>query len=169
MDKKLKLNLIIVQSVIIGILILYLVFSINDSGRLRELENQTARLQDHLEKCLERNDSLSLLLQFLKIEHAVPPFLDENHLEYLRKQGMTNPVMEIRNHLIENPELIGRPGVLGGKMGFYFPDGIHILNHRWVFAYYEDGHVGGAVLLRFNISDGGEITWEVIDETSMPG
>jgi hypothetical protein len=168
MDKKLKLNLIIVQSVIIGILVLYLVFSINDSGRLRVLENQTARLQDLLEECLERNDSLSLQLQFLRIEHGVPPFLDDHHVDYLRKQGMTDPVREIRSHLILNPGIIGRPGVLGGKMGFYFPDGIHILNHRWVFAYYEDGHVGGAVLLRYNISDGGDISWEVIDETSLP-
>jgi hypothetical protein len=168
MNNNLKLYLIIVQSVIIGILILYLVFSINDSGRVRVLENQTAMMQGRLGECLERNDSLSLQLQSLRIEHAIPPFLDRHQADYLRKQGLTDPVGEIRNDLIAKPGLIGRPGVLGGKMGFYFPDGIHILNHRWVFAYYEDGHVGGAVLLRYDIDYKGRINWEVIDETSMP-
>jgi hypothetical protein len=50
-------------------------------------------------------------------------------------------------------------------MGFYFYDGIHILNEKWVFAYFEDGHIAGAMLLRYEIDEDGNIGWEVLDET----
>lgn len=169
MDESSKFYLIIVQSAIIGILLIYLVFSIGDTGRMRAMEGQIVMLQEHMAECLERNDSLSLQLQYLRIEHAIPPFLDLKKTEYLREQGLAHPVKEIRNDLIASPGLIARPGVLGGEMGFYFRDGIHILNHRWVFAYFEDGHVEGAMLLRFEIGDDGNIEWQVLDETSFPG
>ena len=169
MDESSKFYLIIAQSAIIGILLIYLVFSINDTGRMRTLERQITRLQGHIVECLERNDSLSVQLQYLRIEHAIPPFLDLRQTDYLRERGLANPVKDIRNDLVASPGLIKRPGVLGGEMGFYFRDGIHILNHRWVFAYFEDGHVGGALLLRYEIGDDGEIKWEALDETSFPG
>lgn len=169
MDTGSKFYLIIAQSVIIGILLIYLVVSINDTGRVRMLEVQVAMLQERVAGCLDRNDSLSLQLQYLRIEHASPPFLDRHQTEYLRKRGLDNPVEDIRNDLIASPGLIARPGVLGGEMGFYFPDGIHILNHRWVFAYFEDGHIGGAILLRYDVGGDGNIIWEVLDEALLPG
>jgi hypothetical protein len=79
---------------------------------------------------------------------------------------LADPVEDLRGSLVNNPDLIGRSGVLGGKMGFYFRDGIHILNHRWVLAYYEDGHVDGAILLRYSIGENGIVCWDILDDTN---
>lgn len=69
---------------------------------------------------------------------------------------------DIINDLRKHPELIPYDGVLGGTMGFYDPEGIHILSDRWVFAGFDDGHINGYMLLSYSINDG-KISWEVID------
>ncbi len=157
MQRKLKDVIIAVQSVIIALLLVYLVLTIDDTTKVGVME-------ELFETCLERNDSLSALLQEIRITNAIPPFLDKKQVEDLEKQGLNNPVEDLRNDLISDPDLIGTSPVLGGEMGFYFRDGIHILNKKWVFAYFEDGHIAGGLLLRYDIEEGGNIRWEVIDE-----
>ena len=166
MDDRSKLFLIITQAGIIVLLLTYIVVFPDYSGKIREMEEEIENLQTLNAECINRNDSLAVQLQKMRIENAVPPFLDKHQLEYLNKQGLSNPVEDIRTDLVANPDLIGRPAVLGGKMGFYFRDGIHLLNHRWVFAYYEDGHVEGAMLLRYEIADDGTLSWEVLNEAA---
>lgn len=63
--------------------------------------------------------------------------------------------------LLDHPELIPYEAVLGGKMAF-FKENTKVLSDRWVFAYFEDGHVYGNMLLSYKIQNG-IITWEVID------
>jgi len=69
---------------------------------------------------------------------------------------------DIINDLMKHPKLIPYDGVLGGTMGFYDPEGIHMLSGRWVFAGFDDGHINGYMLLSYSIKDG-KISWEVID------
>jgi len=69
---------------------------------------------------------------------------------------------DIINDLISHPELIPYDGVLGGKMGFYYPDEIRVLTDRWVLAGFDDGHINGYMLLSYSI-DNGKISWKVID------
>lgn len=64
--------------------------------------------------------------------------------------------------LQKHPELIPYKGVLGGKMGFYDPAGIMVLNSRWVFASFDDGHITGAMLLEYTVGPGGKISWKVL-------
>lgn len=66
------------------------------------------------------------------------------------------------NDLLDRPELIPFDGVLGGTMGFYTPDNIYILSARWVYARFEDGHIGGEMLLEYRIEIDGEISWNVV-------
>lgn len=63
--------------------------------------------------------------------------------------------------LLKHPELIPHEPVLGGTMAFY-KEKSKVLSDRWVFAYFEDGHVFGHMLLGYSI-DQGKISWQVID------
>ena len=161
MNERSKTYLIIAQTLFIVLLLLYLLSSLSYRSRVSDLKDHIVRLQD---ACMERNDSLAVLLQEMRIKHAVPPFLDKVQVEYLEKRGLNNPVADLRDDLIANPDLISKSGVLGGRMGFFFRDGIHILNHRWVFAYFEDGHIEGSMLLKYEIDEKGRISWDVLDE-----
>lgn len=58
--------------------------------------------------------------------------------------------------------IIGFDGVLGGTMHF---TNIRILNDRWVFARFEDGHYGGYGIYRFEIIDD-QIIWSTVAEYS---
>ncbi|MFP4366914.1 MAG: hypothetical protein ACLFQA_07450 [Bacteroidales bacterium] len=165
MHDRLKYFLLIAQALIIAFLLVYLVFSIDDSRKVSELEEQVSELRGLNELCLTHNDSLSMVLQEFRINNALPPFLDKRQIEELQKRGLNDPVKEIRDDLVGNPDLISRSSVLGGRMDFYFRDGIHILNDRWVFAYFEDGHIDGALLLKYTIKENGSLAWEVLDET----
>ncbi len=165
MNKRYCYFILVIQSVIIAFLLVYLVFSLGNQEKVESLEASIAIIEQRQSNLRHRNDSLSLLIQRLRISNAIPPFLDSSQLEDLMKKGLENPVEELRDDLVGDPELIRSSGVLGGSMGFYFHDGIHILNKRWVFAYFEDGHMAGAILLRYEIDDRGSISWEVIDET----
>ena len=156
--------IIVIQSVIIASLLIYLVFSFGDKDKIARLEKKIVEMEEREASFIRRNDSLSLILQEIRIKNSIPPFLDRRQVEDLAMKGLANPVEDLRNDLISDPDLIGASAVLGGQMGFYFRDGIHILNKRWVFAYFEDGHLAGAMLLRYDIDKEGRIIWEVIDE-----
>ncbi len=165
MEQRKAYIIIAIQSAVIGILIIMLVISTVNTVRVGELEEKVEASDRLISECIRRNDSLSLLLQEFRITGAALPFLDSRQIEDLQKMGLPDPVSNLRENLAADPGIIESRGVLGGAMGFYFMDGIHILNKRWVFAYFEDGHLAGAMLLRYEIHDEGEISWEVLDET----
>ncbi len=89
-----------------------------------------------------------------------------NELEIIKAEKKLNdqkyePVIE---DLIAHPELISVKGVLGGKMGFYSKEDIYVFNDRWVIARFDDGHILGAMILRYSRNDKGKMKWEILDE-----
>jgi len=80
----------------------------------------------------------------------------------LKEKGLKDPINDLKLDLIKHPELISEEPVLGGTMGFY-EDSIQIITKRWVLASFEDGHIGGHILLEYTVSDEGVISWQVID------
>ncbi len=62
-----------------------------------------------------------------------------------------------------HPEIIPHAGVLGGRMGFYSPRNIHVLNARTVYARFDDGHIMGSGVFEFTIEPDGRIDWRVLD------
>lgn len=64
----------------------------------------------------------------------------------------------LRDDLVKHPELIPYPAVMGGTM-FFVPQRIVILDDRWAFAEFEDGHVAGSMLLEYDVRDG-RILWK---------
>ena len=77
----------------------------------------------------------------------------------LQKKGLEEALSA---DLMGHRELIPYEGVMGGTMGFYSKEDIHVLTSCWVLASFEDGHIGGHMLLEYAVSPGGEIRWKVI-------
>ena len=92
-----------------------------------------------------------------------PPCL-KSSINDLRKMGLENPVEDIKNDLLRHRELIPCKAVLGGTMSCS-NDAIYVLNTAWVLADFDDGHIGGSMILRYKISTDGKakISWKVID------
>jgi hypothetical protein len=84
------------------------------------------------------------------------------YIRGLRDQGLANPVRDLIADLQHHPEVIPHPGVSGGRMGFYDPDRIRVLNDSWVYAPFEDGHVAGDAILGYRVAPGGRISWRVV-------
>jgi hypothetical protein len=80
----------------------------------------------------------------------------------LQKNGLPDPEKDLVADLMQHSELIPYEGVMGGTMGFYSKKDIHILSSRWVLASFEDGHIGGRMLLEYRVDPGGKIHWRVI-------
>lgn len=83
-------------------------------------------------------------------------------IEELRKQGLSDPIVQIVEDLRNHPEVIPHSGALGSKMGFYDPDGIRVLSSHWVYARFEDGHIGGSGVFEFAVRPGGKLSWSVV-------
>ena len=83
-------------------------------------------------------------------------------MSILESEGYNGQLKDIVLDLMKHNELIPYDGVLGGTMKFYDENSIQVLTDRWVFANFEDGHMHGYMLLRYNINEG-KISWEVID------
>ncbi len=85
--------------------------------------------------------------------------LQNFNIERLKEKGLTDPVRDIVADLRKHTELIPYEGVLGGQMGFYFDNKIWVLTDQWVLAYFEDGHAGGFLIAKYNVTAGGKIEW----------
>lgn len=81
----------------------------------------------------------------------------------LHREGLAQPVTAVVRDLHAHPDLIPFPGVLGGTMGFYDTTQVYVLNDRWVYAYFEDGHISGYGLFQYTVRDSGRISWKLVD------
>jgi hypothetical protein len=95
----------------------------------------------------ERGATLSATLDSLRA--AVPPASGDT---------LSAADRALRDDLVEHRELIPFPAVMGGTM-FFVPQRIVILNDRWAYAEFEDGHIGGSMLLEYDVDDG-RIRWK---------
>lgn len=150
---------------------------------------QWQRAQEARDTYRRLADSLQVAVDSLEVEHvggtAEPPpgddrdfwyqqarqaqanqwmLLQDRELKDLKKAGLADPVNRLRNDLVAHPELIQRPGVLGGTMGFNGPE-IALLSSRWVFARFEDGHIAGSCLLEYHVAQDSTIQWKVLKTT----
>ena len=81
--------------------------------------------------------------------------LSELDVRFLERQGLQNPVAQIKADLVKNKQLIPEKGTMGGTMQFY-EDNIQILSRKWVRAYFEDGHHAGEMLLAYKVNKDGD-------------
>jgi hypothetical protein len=96
--------------------------------------------------------------QARRVRDAQLNLLDPSEEAGLKARGLADPARMLRESLIRRTDLIPFEGVLGGRMQFV-PSGIAVLSPEWVYARFEDGHVGGSCLLAYDILPRGEIVW----------
>ena len=87
--------------------------------------------------------------------------LTNAQIQAMQRRGIARPELQLRRALVAQPELIPHEPVLGGQM-YFVPEGIHVLNDRWVLATFEDGHIRGQMLLEYDVAHG-SVTWQVIE------
>jgi hypothetical protein len=87
--------------------------------------------------------------------------LTNAQIQAMQRRGIARPEPQLRRDLTEQPDLIPHEPVLGGNM-YFVPEGIHILNDRWVLATFEDGHIRGQMLLEYEVVHG-NVVWQVIE------
>lgn len=92
---------------------------------------------------------------------ATAPVVEGPGHEALPNREVPPPEVVVEE-LLQRPELIPYEGTLGGSMGFYSEENIHVLNDQWVFARFEDGHIQGSMLLEYSVGVGGELRWTVL-------
>ena len=103
------------------------------------------------------------LAQYLRDEVPRPAAvgLTNAQIQAMQRRGLARPDVQLRSDLAQQPELIRHEPVLGGSM-YFVPEGIHILNDRWVLATFEDGHIRGQMLLEYEVVHG-NVVWQVIE------
>jgi hypothetical protein len=76
--------------------------------------------------------------------------------------GLADPETNLKKDLMKRKDLIPWKGVMGGNMAIYNEDLIWFMAPNWCLAYFEDGHIGGYMLLEFKVQNG-KISWNLID------
>jgi hypothetical protein len=152
-------------------LTLAIIFIILFIKKNNELYHNEFKYQKYLETIkkeksglIEHNNNLERLLKTRKNDMPNNISLYDWNIERLKEKGLSNPVQDILSDLKNHRELIPYEGVLGGTMRFYDKES-WILNDKWVFAYFEDGHIGGHMLLEYNVNENGKINWKRLAAT----
>jgi len=158
----------------ITLIIVILVLILNILDYKRKLTDSQDSLIDIQQSAKEREKILSEDIQSLRarlqnygiLAHFTGLSFDGlsyREVEELRGKGLKDPINDLIADLRKHRDLIPYKAVLGGTMNFYFEDLIHVLSSKNVLAYFEDGHIGGHMLLEYHVLDGGKISWKVID------
>ena len=76
----------------------------------------------------------------------------------LKNQGIKTPKVYVIDNLMQHTNLIPMKAVLGGNMQF---SRVSLLGKSWAIADFNDGHVGGEMLLNYSVKDT-SIEWRVL-------
>ncbi|AKD01979.1 hypothetical protein POKO110462_21060 [Pontibacter korlensis] len=156
-------------------LALYFYWQKNEAeSRLTIADNQVAEIDQELEDQTEAVDSLEDMVLPPDTMNLVPPggaaFVDElgslsqSDIQRLKRKGLKSPESDLMNDLSRKQnKLIPAEGVLGGTMAIRDS---RILNDRYALAYYEDGHTGGYLVLKYEVNNG-NINWTVVDNSRL--
>lgn len=88
----------------------------------------------------------------------------DSEIRRLVENGLSNPISQLKEDLVNRNNLIPVEGVLGGTMRIYSTDQIRILPGRYVYAVFEDGHIQGNLILQYEVKDG-QISWKIIESS----
>ncbi len=116
------------------------------------------------EQLVELDSLLSVVIDdvdFIVSETEHSDWILESELRYLLEQGLSDPISDIKEDLMNRKDLIAQKGILGGVMGIYRTDQIRILPGGYVYALYEDGHIRGNLILHYEVKNG-QISWDLI-------
>jgi hypothetical protein len=157
-----KLYIIILALLMIASLLIFIIFNVHNMNKFKDKETILINKIQNLE---EKNRFSEATINHLnkKIAEVEQVFHSIPYSPDLKINNMNYPISYLKKDLIKRKDLIPFTGVLGGIMGFYDENSIHVLNYKWIYAHFEDGHIGGEILLEYKILEDGKINWKVID------
>ncbi|SKC73897.1 hypothetical protein [Maledivibacter halophilus] len=169
MNKK-KIFNIFVYILLISMLIYLVIDKHNLTNEVNVSNRNHQSLVEDLNKEIEsKENTIKELNEIIKRKDTIIeklPKLDALMLDNLKDKGIDDPI-KIKKDLMNHPELIPYEGSLGGTMSFFSIEDIYVLTDKWIFAYFEDGHTLGYMLLRYEIINEKEndikIKWKVLD------
>ncbi len=156
-------------------LALYFYWQKNEAeSRLAIADHKLAETDQELEAQQETADSLDVMMLPPDTMQMTPPggvafedqmgALSQSDIRKLQAKGLRNPETDLMNDLNrKQSQLIPADGTMGGSMAIRDS---RILNDRYALAYYEDGHNGGYMVLRYEVNNG-TISWKVLDNSIM--
>lgn len=156
-------------------LALYFYWQKNEAeSRLTIADNEVAEIDQELEQERAEADSLEGMILPPDTMDMTPPSgaayvdelgsLSESDIQRLKRKGLRNPESDLMNDLNRKQRsLIPVEGTMGGTMTIRDS---RILNDRYAMAYYEDGHNGGYLLLKYEVNNG-NITWKAVDHSKL--
>lgn len=122
------------------------------TNKIDALLEQQKILEGTIEELNEEKQELTNQIQELIT-------IDGASIEGLKNMGISD-YTQIANDLLSHSELIPYDGALGGTMRF---SKIFILNDKWAYGRFEDGHIQGYGLYEYKIDKDKNISWKVID------
>lgn len=134
---------------------------------LTAISCQQTDLNKELEMLHSQIDSLStaLIQEKQRTDSLLTTFgknssLEEYPLFFGKKyEDIENPEEYIRNELSSRPDLIPLRPVLGGTMQFRQ---IEILTEEWLLAIYEDGHIQGKAIMKYDLQPDGAMEFSIV-------
>lgn len=131
--------------------------SIALADRNLQLQTELAALRADVRLAQDRQRDAEARLKALEAQGAQFPALESYMTDALSAAGIASPEALLAN-LRSHPEVIPMTPVLGGTMHF---TRVGIMDDRWVYGAYEDGHVTGAAIFQWSKVDGA-IRWTVL-------
>jgi hypothetical protein len=155
--------ILIITPLIMAVIFLFLFIKTSDElNQVKtEYEKSIASLEKEKSELIQEIKNFKTPVDIEKSEMSNNLLLSRWFVEKLKDKGLANPVRDIISDLADHRELIPYEGVLGGTMRFY--EGYTwVLNEKWAFAYFEDGHISGYLLLEYEVENNGKINWKRI-------
>ncbi|MGC9371930.1 MAG: hypothetical protein ACP5DY_01270 [Thermovirgaceae bacterium] len=124
---------------------------------LSEIRSLEAEIDDHVlrEKLLEEKNE--------RCREAVPPGPDW-------KERITESISDPRDHVLDDllsrRDLVPWEGVLGGTMKIHRGQDVWFFGPSWCLAYAEDGHIGGYMLLSYEIEET-KVEWKLLEAAPL--
>ncbi|MCU9614344.1 hypothetical protein OEV98_12430 [Caldibacillus lycopersici] len=119
--------------------------------KVNELEKENASLQEAIRDKQNTESSQS----------TTPLYPSTNSL--LQDLGYSGTSEDIKEEVINHPELIPYDGVLGGTMQFD-ENRIFVISHEYVYAEFSDGHMMGYLILHYSIENGEATNWQIVSQ-----
>ena len=130
-----------------------LLLSCTNAAEKEKTELRIDNLETDVTELKIEKDSLEKELQLLKSRNPVVFTKDFDSLE--------KPEVYIVEALERNSQLIPEKSVLGGTMRFVDSE---ILNERFIWAAYEDGHIAGEAIFQYKLNEADSIDFKLISE-----
>lgn len=132
---------------------LFLLLSCTNEAEKEKAQLKIDNLEAELDELKFEKDSLEEELQQLKSRNPV--------VFTKRFDTIQNPETFIVQSLKSQPQLIPEAAVLGGTMRFIDTE---ILNERFIWAGYEDGHIAGQAIFQYKLNKTDSLIFKLVSE-----